>query len=71
MSNKFTFETETQKSIMKQDKIMARKQKVTIIIWEHTLSISSTVPTVGWEEAPEHFFRRTAITSPDCQEFMV
>ena len=27
--------------------------------------------TLGWEEAPEHFFRRTAITSPDCQEFMV
>ena len=26
---------------------------------------------LGWEEAPEHFFRRTAITSPDCQEFMV
>ena len=29
------------------------------------------VCTIGWEEAPEHFFRRTAITSPDCQEFMV
>ena len=27
--------------------------------------------TLGWEEAPEHFFRRTAIASPDCQEFMV
>ena len=27
--------------------------------------------TIGWEEALEHFFRRTAITSPDCQEFMV
>ena len=27
--------------------------------------------TLGREEAPEHFFRRTAITSPDCQEFMV
>ena len=26
---------------------------------------------VGREEAPEHFFRRTAITSPVCQEFMV
>ena len=26
---------------------------------------------LGWEEAPEHFFQRTAITSPDCQEFMV
>ena len=26
---------------------------------------------LGREEAPEHFFRRTAITSPDCQEFMV
>ena len=27
--------------------------------------------TLGREEAPDHFFRRTAITSPDCQEFMV
>ena len=27
--------------------------------------------TVGREEAPKHFFRRTAITSPHCQEFMV
>ena len=26
---------------------------------------------LGREDAPEHFFRRTAITSPDCQEFMV
>ena len=26
---------------------------------------------LGREEAPEHFFRRTAITSPHCQEFMV
>ena len=26
---------------------------------------------LGREEAPEHFFRRTAITYPDCQEFMV
>ena len=26
---------------------------------------------LGREEAPEYFFRRTAITSPDCQEFMV
>ena len=29
------------------------------------------VSGVGREEAPEHFFWRTAITSPDCQEFMV
>ena len=29
------------------------------------------VSGLGWEEAPEHFFRRTAITSPDCQEFIV
>ena len=28
-------------------------------------------PALGREEAPKHFFRRTAITSPDCQEFMV
>ena len=26
---------------------------------------------LGREEAPKHFFRRTAITSPHCQEFMV
>ena len=26
---------------------------------------------LGREEAPKHFFRRTAITSPYCQEFMV
>ena len=45
MSNNFTFETETQRSIMKQDKLMARKQKETIINWEHTLSISNTVPS--------------------------
>ena len=43
------------------------------------LSHSFMFSLVGWpmasplgrEEAPEHFFRRTAITSPDCQEFMV
>ena len=27
--------------------------------------------SIGREEAPKHFFRRTAITSPHCQEFMV
>ena len=33
--------------------------------------VTHSDPTLGREEAPEHFFRRTAITSPDCQEFMV
>ena len=47
---------------------------------EHDACSSSVVPgalqllrrcTLGREEAPKHFFRRTAITSPHCQEFMV
>ena len=42
------------------------------IISSFFLSLSQRQTYIlGREEAPEHFFRRTAITSPDCQEFMV
>ena len=34
-------------------------------------TLISTISALGREEAPKHFFRRTAITSPHCQEFMV
>ena len=36
-----------------------------------TLLIGLDYSRVGGEEPPEHFFRRMAITSPDCQELMV
>ena len=37
--------------------------------WQHTWQcrVREKTYTLGREEAPKHFFRRTAITSPHCQ----
>ena len=42
-----------------------------MLFWNQVSKDPYVASILGREEAPEHFFRRMAITSPDCQEFMV